>query len=606
MASTTPQSAVGRLLAARAFKDLAKILKSGPAASVSGLWGSSVAATIAALSADLHRPITLVCGHLDEADDLLDDLQLFTGKEADVMAALELSGTLGRVSEELVANRLQMVARYAAGGQAELLIAPIQALMQPVPAKSQLEHIIRIVKVGQDLEPEKLIVWLADHGFNRLEQVEVPGDFAVRGGIIDVYLPGDHAESDEQVGLAVRIDFFGDKIESIKIFDLDTLGSKATLQSIQLVDLKGQLDSGDSTHLFSYLKPETIVAWWAPLEIAEQAKSYLDRLQEVKGMYPLSAVLKNAERFTRLELSQFDQGSATMPSFIAGKEVPHVSLPVRSLQKFETEAKKAIGELAELAKTHQIAVFCENDGEAKRFAELLGNDQPDLLASIDLPLGYLHHGFVFEEGEQGGKPIALVGHHELFHRYEQRRRVKKVIASRPVDSFLDLKAGDYVVHVAHGIARFMGMQQVTKDGKVEEYLTLRFADHASLHVPSNRINLIQKYVGGFQGHPQLSRLGSGAWEKQKAKVAEAVMDMAAELLDVQAARQAEAGTSFPPDTEWQREFEAEFPYEPTQDQVTSADEIKKDMQQRRPMDRLLCGDVGYGKTELAMRSLNER
>jgi transcription-repair coupling factor (superfamily II helicase) len=599
MASTTPQSAVGRLLAARAFKDLAKILKSGPAASVSGLWGSSVAATIAALSADLHRPITLVCGHLDEADDLLDDLQLFTGKQADVMAALELSGTLGRVSEELVANRLQMVARYAAGGQADLLIAPIQALMQPVPARSQLEHIIRIVKVGQDLEPEKLIVWLAEHGYNRLEQVEVPGDFAVRGGIIDVYLPGDHAESDEQVGLAVRIDFFGDKIESIKIFDLDTLGSKATLQSIQLVDLKGQLDSGDTTHLFSYLKPETIVAWWAPLEIAEQAKSYLDRLQEVKGMYPLSAVLKNAERFTRLELSQFDQGSATMPSFVAGKEVPHVSLPVRSLQKFETEAKKAIGELAELAKTHQIAVFCENDGEAKRFAELLENDQPDLLASIDLPLGYLHHGFVFEEGE---KPVALVGHHELFHRYEQRRRVKKVIASRPVDSFLDLKAGDYVVHVAHGISRFMGMQQVTKDGKVEEYLTLRFADHASLHVPSNRINLIQKYVGGFQGHPQLSRLGSGAWEKQKAKVAEAVMDMAAELLDVQAARQAEAGTSFPPDTEWQREFEAEFPYEPTQDQVTSADEIKKDMQQRRPMDRLLCGDVGYGKTELAMRA----
>ncbi len=601
MTLTTPQSAVGRLLAARAFKDLARTLRAGPAASVSGLWGSSVAATIAALHVDLSRPIVLVCGHLDEADDLLDDLELFSGKQADAMAALELSGTLGRVSEELVANRLQMIARYAAGGgQADLLIAPIHALMQSVPAKTQLEQVIRIVKVGQDLEPEKLIVWLSDHGYNRLEQVEVPGDFAVRGGIIDVYLPGEHAESGEQVGLAVRIDFFGDKIESIKIFDLDTLGSKATLQSIQLVDLKGQIDTGDTTNLFTYLKPETIIAWWAPLEIAEQAKSYLDRLPEsVKGMYPLAAVLKNAERFTRLELSQFDQGSATMPTFVHGKEVPHISLPVRSLQKFETEAKKAIGELAELATTHQIAVFCENDGEAKRFAELLENDQPDLLASIDLPIGYLHHGFVWEENE---KPIALLGHHELFHRYEQRRRVKKVIASRPVDSFLDLKAGDYVVHVAHGIARFMGMQQVTKDGKVEEYLTLRFAESATLHVPSARINLIQKYVGGFQGHPTLSRLGSGAWEKQKAKVAEAVMDMAAELLDVQAARQAEAGTSYPPDTEWQREFEAEFPYEPTQDQITSAEEIKQDMQQRRPMDRLLCGDVGYGKTELAMRA----
>jgi transcription-repair coupling factor (superfamily II helicase) len=200
------------------------------------------------------------------------------------------------------------------------------------------------------------------------------------------------------------------------------------------------------------------------------------------------------------------------------------------------------------------------------------------------------------------RPLALLGHHELFHRYEVRRRTKKVIASRPVDSFLDLKVGDYVVHVAHGIAKFTGMQTISKDGRSEEYLTLRFAENATLHVPAARINLIQKYIGGFHGHPQLSRLGSGAWEKQKAKVSEAVMDMAAELIDIQAARQAEQGVAYPPDTEWQREFEAEFPYEPTQDQLTAAEEIKQDMQKSRPMDRLLCGDVGYGKTELAMRA----
>ena len=204
---------------------------------------------------------------------------------------------------------------------------------------------------------------------------------------------------------------------------------------------------------------------------------------------------------------------------------------------------------------------------------------------------------------EGGTPnIALLGHHELFHRYEQRRRVGKVIASRPVDSFLDLKSGDYVVHVAHGIAKFTGMQTISKDGHSEEYLTLRFADSATLHVPAARINLIQKYVGNFSGHPQLSRLGSGSWEKQKAKVAEAVMDMAAELLEIQAARAAEPGQAYPPDTDWQREFEAEFPYEPTHDQVVAAEEIKQDMQRPRPMDRLLCGDVGYGKTEMAMRS----
>ncbi len=198
--------------------------------------------------------------------------------------------------------------------------------------------------------------------------------------------------------------------------------------------------------------------------------------------------------------------------------------------------------------------------------------------------------------------LRLLGHHELFHRYEQRRRAQKQIATRPVDSFLDLKVGDYVVHVAHGIAKFTGMQTIAKEGKSEEYLTLRFAENASLHVPAARINLIQKYIGGFSGHPRLSRLGTGTWEKEKAKVSEAVMDMAAELIEIQAARNAEVGVAYPADTDWQKEFEAEFPYEPTNDQLTSAEEIKLDMSKARPMDRLLCGDVGYGKTELAMRA----
>ena len=349
MTTTPPATAVGRLLAAPPLTELADTLAAARAVSVSGLWGSSVAATVAAVGAHLRRPVLLVCGHIDEADDLADDLELFTGKRPEVLPALELAASLGRMSEEQVSNRLQLIARYAAGGQGDYLVAPIHALMQSVPAKSALQHVIRVIKTGQDLEPEKLIVWLSDHGYNRLEQVEVPGDFAVRGGIIDVYLPGEHPESTDQVGLTVRIDFFGDQVESIKIFDLNSLGSKWTIESIQIVDLKGNFDSNDTTHLFSYLKPETIVALWAPLEIAEQAKSYLDRLPEVvKGIYPLNAVLKNADPFTRIELSQFDQGTSTMPSFVAGREVPHVRLPVQSLQKFETEAKKAIAELAEL------------------------------------------------------------------------------------------------------------------------------------------------------------------------------------------------------------------------------------------------------------------
>lgn len=640
MTKTIPDP-IGRLLAAPELLELARTVESKHAVSVSGLWGSSTAAVVASLRRETDRPVLLVCGHLDEADDLADDIELFGEQRPEVLPALELGGGLGQVSEEQASKRLDLVlrlARKAAAGQT--MIAPVQALMQSVPARDELKHLIKSVGVGEMLEPEKLIVWLSEHGYNRLDQVEVPGDFAVRGGIIDVYLPGeydadnDSKDGEKQVGLTVRIDFFGDQVESIKRFDLDTLGSRGPMQEVQLMDLKGKLpDLSSGTHLFNYLDPRTIVVLWAPLEIAEQAKSYLDRLPDNRGIYPLGAVLNNASGFARVELSQFDQSAATAHTLVGG-DVPHVRLPIGSLQKFETEAKKAIGELAELARAHEVTVFCENHGERQRFVELLNSDAPGLAGRLTIALGYLHRGFVFApplgtpgvgrgEGERpvtklahrdafpppiplpehrDGASVAFLGHHELFHRYEQRRRVKRVIASRPVDSFVDLQVGDYVVHVAHGIAKFTGIQTITKDGKSEEYLTLRFAENATLHVPAARVNLVQKYIGGFHGSPQLSRLGGEAWKKQKDKVSEAVMDMAADLIDIQAARAAELGTPYPPDTQWQQEFEAEFPYTPTVDQLSAAVEIKTDMQKPRPMDRLLCGDVGYGKTELAMRA----
>src|SRR5258706_1903336 len=367
-----------RLAAARQMVELAAALRAGDAAASSGLWGSSVAAVTAVLQKELARPVVLICGHIDEADDLADDVELFLGRRPEVLPALELSGALGNQSEEQVANRMQLVWRLAEGqtpaakAASPLIVAPIQALMQPVPSKGQLKHLVRALKPGQNLEPEKLIVWLSDHGYNRLEQVEVPGDFAVRGGIIDITLPGEFDATREQVGLTVRVDFFGDQVESIKRFSIESLGSLDVLESVRLIDLKGKLDDSDSVNLLAHLPEETLIVLWAPLEIAEQSKSYLDRLPEaVKGIYPLSAVLKNAQRFTRLELSQFDQGATAIQSLVGGGEVPSVRLPVRSVQKFETEAKAALAELAEVSKTHEVTVFCENEGEAKRFAELV-------------------------------------------------------------------------------------------------------------------------------------------------------------------------------------------------------------------------------------------
>ncbi|MGE5612029.1 MAG: hypothetical protein ACM359_22470 [Bacillota bacterium] len=401
MGTPTP-AAIGRLVTARALKELTDGLVRLPAVTASGLWGSSVAAVTAAIEKNLNRPILLVCGHTDEVDDLADDMELFHGRRPDVLPALELSGTLGQGSEEQASNRLALIHRMsqdaAEGDKPPMIVAPIQALMQSVPSRQQVGQLIRTLRVSQELEPEKLIVWLSEHGYNRLEQVEVPGDFAVRGGIIDIYIPGEFEQAGEQVGLTVRIDFFGDQIESIRQFDLDSLGSRAPLESVRLMDLRGQLpETSDSTHFLNFLPPDTIIILWAPLEIAEQAKSYLDRVPEVKGIYPLSALLQHAARFTRLELSQFEQGAVSMTTLVGGRDIPNFRLPIGSLQKFETDANKAIYELAALAATHEVTVFCENAGEYQRFGELIDQNQPGLRQKIDVPIGYLHRGFVWDE-----------------------------------------------------------------------------------------------------------------------------------------------------------------------------------------------------------------
>ena len=493
-----PSDTVRALMEAAPLRALSDAVESHGATLASGLWGSSVAAAAAAVGRHTRRPVLLVCGHVDEADDLADDVELFAGERPEVLVALETAGGLGQASEELVADRLRLLGRLAGKGKTPpYLVSPIQALMQAVPDPSELKHLTRIFRAGQEIEPEKIIVWLSDHGYNRLDHVEVPGDFAVRGGIVDVYLPGkfDTADSSglQQIGMPVRVDFFGDQIETIKRFNIDTLGSEGTLPDVEFVDLKGKLNAGGTTSALKYLPDETVVFLWAPLEIAEQAKSYLLRAPDQRGLYPLSAVLKLVENRRVVEASQFDAGGV---SLVSNAATARVVLPVRSLQRFETEPKKALQELGEMSRSHKVAVFCENAGEQNRFRELLQSDVSDAADDVATPLGYLHRGFVFGESAEDSDPalithhsslitpLALVGHHEIFHRYELRRRVtNKGVATKQIDSFLDLNVGDYVVHVAHGIAKFTGMQTIEKEGKHEEYLTLRFAENAALHVP---------------------------------------------------------------------------------------------------------------------------
>jgi transcription-repair coupling factor (superfamily II helicase) len=597
MSSTHPD-AIGRLVAAPKLLRLEELLRDRNAVAVSGLWGSSVSAALAAVQKNLQRPLMVVCGHLDEADDLADDIELFLGRRPEVLPALELGGSLGRVSEEQVSNRLRLVARYASDekpAEPRLLVAPIQSLMQSVPSRDQLGQLILNLRPGQSMEAEKLIVWLSEHGYNRLDQVEVPGDFAVRGGIIDVYIPGVWQQSGEQLGLTVRIDFFGDQIESIKRFNLDTLGSAENMDSVSIIDIKGALPAtGESVSFFNYLAPDTIIAFWAPMEIAEQSKSYLDRLAEVKNFYPLEAIIRHASPFARMELSQFDQSSSFVET-----GAPRIRVPVGSLQRFETEAAKAITELAELTKTHDVTVFCENSGEKQRFTELMEQASTGLSANLQIDIGYLHRGFIWETENQ--RPLALLGHHELFHRYEQRRRVKR--SSPPGRSIRSSISKPAITSFTSPTASPGSWACTDHQGRQQ-----RGISHAAIC----RERVAARAGGAHQSDPEICRRVSGpsaAFAPGQRRVGKA------ESQGVRSGHGHGRGAAGSAGGARGRAGHGLSAGHRMAARIRSGVSLRADAgsgdQRRgdqaghaeaRPMDRLLCGDVGYGKTELAMRA----
>ena len=343
-----------------------------------------------------------------------------------------------------------------------------------------------------------------------------------------------------------------------------------------------------------YLPSNTIVALDRPVEIQEIAQAYHRRMNAGDKLFDVQHMLEAIGRFRQVHLSRFG-GAST-------REDETIRFDVRSLTRFEGKADDAVQELVNLAKTHAVSVFCDNEGERHRLEALVGQHTEEIDADVSIQyVAYgIHRGFEWYD-----RKAIFVGCHEIFHRPRTRRRLRRVYASRAIDSWVDLKPGEHVVHATHGIAVYQGMQTMRKHegGKLEEFLVLEFAEKANVFVPASQIDLVQKYIGAAGTKPQLSKLGGKRWKRTRERVEGAVEELAENLLRNQAMRAQQEGTRYPDDTEWQREFEAAFPFEETEDQLIVAGEVRDDLTSTRPMDRLICGDVGYGKTELAMRAV---
>jgi len=548
-------------------------------AAVGGLWGSSFSLLVAALER-VHAGTSLVLvPSASEAEDLVRDLRLLGGSRDAVRALAPMEGPDGgAVSDPRVLSRNLGALRALAGSdRPAIVVAPLPVLVRPLVSPERLAASELRAAPGDETDRDRLHAQLAEAGLDRVDLVASPGEYSVRGGIVDVFPFGEERP--------VRIELDGDWIDSVRRIDPSTQRSVEVLDAVTLPLLgrDGFSRPEREATLADYLAPGDRVVARNPYDLEER----LDRYDDVPRA--VARLVRGGAGHPRLEVHALSvpegEGAA--------------NFDVASISAGGSDLASALGLVGGLAESNErIVLFCQSEAEGKRFGSLCRRELGALADGIEVRLGDLSEGFRFRE-----LGLVLVDHHELFHRVRQRRReLPDTAPSLPIDDHLKLARGDLVVHVLHGIARYRGLTRMQSGEAEQEFLTLEFRGGMLVHVPISKIHLVERYVGSKGSEPRLSKLGGKGWANRKKAVEDSVTEFAMKLLRVQAIRSRRQGISFPADTEWQHEFEAAFPYKDTPDQHEASVLVKRDMESRKPMDRLICGDVGYGKTEIAMRA----
>ena len=487
---------------------------------------------------------------------------------------------------EIAAERLALLSSVEQDAGLHVIVATRASLDQPAPKPGALQSASMSLRRGDAAPMEQLLEKLNAAGYERAPQVTTRGQFAVRGGIVDLY--------SWQAQLPVRIEFFGDEIESLREFDIDTQTSVRDLTSIDVLlgaaeDQSGKVrDYLAADHLKIDIEPEENSD--AQIRISE---GWIDG-----GTTSVSSI--SAEDFSGA-FQHPDIGEFAVGDFIL------------------VEAKRAqfIARLNEWRESNaRVVIYFHTEGEIERFREIIGDAA---LEHVDLVEGILPRGFCFPAAN-----LVVLSAAELFGRFtpHARRRLRRAERHRAQIDFSELNEGDYVVHLEHGVGRFLGLMNLptvaagvspassriaagtaasTENG-AQEVLALEFADEAKLYVPLEQAYLVSRYVGVGKKSPPLSSLADARWARAKKNAALSIFDYAGKMLALQAERETQAGHAFGPDTKWQVEFEHSFPFRETPDQLKAIIDTKIDMERSRSMDRLICGDVGFGKTEVAIRA----
>lgn len=633
-----------------------------------GLSGSLRAVFASAAHRKLQQPVMVITYNMLQAQKLYDDIVQFVPEEQVFLyAANELiAAEISIASPELRAQRIEMLNHLALHGTG-VYIVPVAGLKKLLPPKDVWKRLQKTFHVGEEVELDELKHELVKMGYERADMVYAPGEFSIRGGIIDLYpLTSEHP---------VRIELFDTEIDSIRTFAPDTQRSIENMTSIligpaaempaaaeELASLAGRLQDalddtmqkigspevkkqlttfigadieklkqgirinelGKYTSLLynetalvtSYLPDNGVVLFDEMSRIKEiseslekeEAEWYTSLIEEGKAVHGLTLAhsLQEAVKGTAqssVYLSLFMRQTA------GGKPENIVNFSARPMQSFHGQMNVLESEVERWKKSATTVLFL---GETLERAEKIKatlrdygmeitmlEDQNEVIEGVvQTGPGALTSGFEFPLLK-----LAVITEQELFNKKAPKsKRRQKLSNAERIKSYSELKTGDYVVHVNHGIGKYLGIETLQINGIHKDYLKIKYQGTDELFVPVDQIELVQKYVGSEGKEPKIYKLGGSDWKRVKKKVESSVQDIADDLIKLYAEREAARGYAFSPDSDMQREFEAAFPYEETEDQLRSIQEIKRDMEREQPMDRLLCGDVGYGKTEVAIRA----
>ena len=616
------------------MQSLARRLGDGGAFSFSGMTAPAWPFIAALIKREFpQRPIVIVTDNLKAQEVFQQDLETWLNLSPQMSSRVlfypewEVLPHEGKLPHsDVISDRLQtlvtLLGTTGATGIAPLdaartpqrgapaVVTSVIALLQKTFMPGDLKERARRMQRGDKIAPLDLIEWLEEQGYEPEAQVSQKGEIALRGGIVDIF-PSNGP-------WPVRLEFFGDELESLREFDPLTQISRQEIADVTIppageMGLLRRQPMPSLAGLPDYLPPEAIFLFCEPEQLSIRADEYASRIPADDAFFfSWEDFQRRAGSFTTVTLSESQGDSTDTTPFQSLETFRPLAEYAGNPQIAEAQRREFFNQLHRwLRQNYAVHVFCNNAGERERFEEIW-RDYIGHETAPSLQIGSLSRGFVCDEAK-----LVVVTDAEIFGRYkiQRPRRLKSSHAQAARSAldidFTDLEEGDLVVHVQYGIGKFLGLKNLPastgKHGDTE-CLVIEYASSGAeaeppkLYVPVSEAHLVGKYVGAGKANPPLNTLSGNRWRKAKEQAEHAVRDVAAEMLRIQAARETQTGHAFKSDTPWQGEFENAFIYEETPDQLTAIADTKADMERARPMDRLICGDVGFGKTEVAIRA----